>query len=37
MSNASKAGAAYALIVFICGFLLGTMRVLLVMPRLAGC
>ena len=29
MGNASKAGALYALIVFLIGFILGTIRVLL--------
>jgi hypothetical protein len=34
MANASKAGALYALIVFLIGFILGTIRVLLIVPRL---
>jgi hypothetical protein len=34
MTRASKAGALYALIVFRIGFVLGTVRVLLIVPRL---
>lgn len=34
MVPASKAGAVYALIVFLIGFALGTIRVLLIVPRL---
>ena len=34
MGNASKAGALYALIVFLIGFSFGTIRVLLLAPRL---
>jgi hypothetical protein len=32
--RATKAGALYAIIVFVIGFILGTIRVLLVVPRL---
>jgi hypothetical protein len=32
--RATKAGALYAIIVFVIGFILGTIRVLLVAPRL---
>ena len=34
MFRATKAGALYAIIVFVIGFILGTIRVLLVAPRL---
>jgi hypothetical protein len=34
MPKASKAGALYALIVFLAGFIFGTIRVLLLAPRL---
>ena len=34
MFRATKAGALYAIIVFVTGFILGTIRVLLVAPRL---
>ena len=34
MFRATKAGALYAIIVFVIGFMLGTIRVLLVAPRL---
>jgi hypothetical protein len=34
MATASKAGALYALIVFLIGFILGTIRVLIIVPRL---
>jgi hypothetical protein len=34
MGNASRAGAIYAVIVFLIGFVLGTIRILLVAPRL---
>ena len=34
MFRATKAGAFYAIIVFVIGFILGTIRVLLVAPRL---
>ena len=34
MFRATKAGALYAIIVFLIGFILGTIRVLLVAPRL---
>ncbi len=34
MFQATKAGALYAIIVFLIGFILGTIRVLLVAPRL---
>ncbi len=34
MTRASRAGALYALVVFLIGFILGTIRVLLIVPRL---
>jgi hypothetical protein len=34
MAKASEAGALYALTVFLIGFILGTIRVLLIVPRL---
>jgi hypothetical protein len=34
MATASKAGALYALTVFLIGFILGTIRVLIIVPRL---
>jgi hypothetical protein len=34
MGIASKAGALYALIVFLIGFIFGTIRVMLIVPRL---
>jgi hypothetical protein len=34
MAKATKAGAVYAVIVFLIGFVLGTVRVLLIVPRI---
>jgi len=34
MNRAVEAGVIYALIVFLCGFALGALRVLLIVPRI---